>query len=73
MTDERTEAHNVSLYPSDWRDVERIAQETGIRSTSAALRLILQEWRQIRAMYHQLENHYDQTNGTEKQNPAPAV
>jgi hypothetical protein len=49
MTDERIEPHNVSLYPSDWRIIEQVARETGIRSMSAALRLILKEWRTHKA------------------------
>jgi len=42
---DRVEPGNVSLYPRDWADIDRIATESGIKSRSGALRLILQEWR----------------------------
>jgi hypothetical protein len=62
MAEEKSEAHNISLYPQDWRDVEKVAEQSGVRSISAALRIILQEWRQIRAMVYELESR----NGNHK-------
>jgi hypothetical protein len=37
-----------SLYQRDWDDITRFSTETGIRNMSAALRAILQEWRDLR-------------------------
>jgi len=68
MTEERIEAHNVSLYPRDWRDVVAVAEESGVRTLSAALRIILQEWRAARAH----EEARGQTHPAQ-QNPAPAL
>jgi hypothetical protein len=73
MTEDRTKAHNVSLYPQDWRDVEQVAEKSGVRNVSAALRVILQEWRIIRAQTYHLEAHHAAEQHTPQQNPAPAV
>lgn len=45
----RVEARNVSMYPSDWADVDKKSLAMNIRSTSATLRVILQEWRELKA------------------------
>jgi len=53
MTDQKAQAKNVTLYPDDWQDIETVATVTNVRSTSAALRQIIQEWRTIRQMYYE--------------------
>lgn len=42
--DSKSVNRNVSMYPSDWELVERVAHETGVRGVSAALRIIIREW-----------------------------
>jgi len=43
--DEKVEARNVTMYPGDWADVERLAITSGVQSLSGALRIIVREWR----------------------------
>ena len=45
MTEERTRAQTITLYPADWQDIATVADQSGVRGTSAALRIILQQWR----------------------------
>jgi hypothetical protein len=40
---------NVSMYPDQWALVESVAEDAGKLSLSAALRLILSEWQQLKA------------------------
>lgn len=46
MTQVKTpvEPRTVSMYSDDWRSVERVADTSGVRSLSAALRLIIREF-----------------------------
>jgi len=46
---EEVEAHNITMYRSDWKDVERVAHQTGIKTRSGAMRIIMQQWRESRA------------------------
>ncbi|MBN1874718.1 MAG: hypothetical protein JXA33_10850 [Anaerolineae bacterium] len=41
----KVKARNVSLYPRDWQAVHEVAEKSGVKSVSAALRIIIQEWR----------------------------
>ena len=41
---QRTKKQAVSMYPDDWQTVARVADTTGVRSLSAALRLIIREF-----------------------------
>ena len=50
LTDEKTQAVNFSLYPVDIEDIEQKALDTGVRGRSAALRIILAEWRKWREL-----------------------
>jgi len=47
---ERVEAHNISMYPADWNDVYRVGRESNIKSLSGALRIIMQEWRELKQL-----------------------
>jgi len=42
------EPRTVSMYPADWMKVERIANTSGVRSLSAALRLIISEFERMK-------------------------
>lgn len=55
MEEEKVEAHTLSLYPSDWDSLNKVARETGARSISGALRIILQEWRASRLVIRKAE------------------
>jgi hypothetical protein len=55
MTEERTRAQTITLYPADWEDIATVASQSGVRGTSAALRIIIQEWRIIRAQSYHLQ------------------
>ena len=57
MPKKKVVPRNVSLYPQDWHDIQRVAQRTGVRSISAALRFILQEWRSRAIIKKQESNH----------------
>ena len=45
----RAFGRNISMYPDQWALVESVAQEAGTPSLSAAVRLILSEWQQLKA------------------------
>ena len=45
---EYAEGRNVSMYPSQWEIVERLADRLGGIGTSAALRYIVRDWEQSR-------------------------
>jgi hypothetical protein len=51
MPDSRPRAipRNISMYPDQWALVEAVAQDAGKLSLSAAVRLILSEWQQLKA------------------------
>ena len=51
MTGDRelVETQNVSMYPSHWATVRQFAKDQGYGNTSAALRRIIDEWRQMKA------------------------
>lgn len=53
--EEKAEARNITLYPDDWRDVARVAEQSGVKSISAAVRIILQEWRASRLVIRKAE------------------
>ena len=40
---------SVTLYATDWADIRGYAQESRAATYSAALRTIIQEWRELRA------------------------
>jgi hypothetical protein len=44
----KAQAVNFSLYKRDIDDIQEKADTSGVQGRSAALRLILQEWRQWR-------------------------
>lgn len=44
----KVEVRTVSMYPSEWSAVEAFSQTKGYGSTSAALRRIVNEWKQYR-------------------------
>jgi hypothetical protein len=46
----RVSSRNVSMYPEQWAFVEQVARESGGLSVSAALRLIVTEWQQDKAI-----------------------
>ena len=39
-------AKNITMYPDDWSDVQAVSARLSV-SRSAALRVILQEWRKL--------------------------
>lgn len=41
---QRIEPRNISMYPDDWQTVAKVADLTGVRSLSAALRIIIREF-----------------------------
>lgn len=45
QNEERVEARNVSLYPSDWNIIDEYGTPMGL-NTSAALRVIVRQWQQ---------------------------
>ena len=47
-TNSRVEPRNVSMYPIHWAVVDAYAKDMGYPSTSAALRRIVDEWREIK-------------------------
>lgn len=58
---EEVEAHNITMYRSDWMDVERVARQTGIKTRSGAMRIIMQQWRESRAAHDRLAQREGQT------------
>ena len=42
------EPRNVTMYPQHWETVDAYAQDMGYGSTSAALRRIVDEWKQFK-------------------------
>lgn len=44
---EQVRSINVSLYPRDWAEIDRVSRQSGLFSRSGALRLILQQWRDL--------------------------
>lgn len=44
----RVEPRNVTMYPGHWATVDAFAKDTGYPSTSAALRRIVDEWRELK-------------------------
>jgi hypothetical protein len=48
----RVTSRNVSMYPEQWALVEQVARNLGGLSVSAALRLIVTEWQQVKAAEH---------------------
>lgn len=66
MTEERIEPRNISMYPSDWEAVAQVADLSGVKSLSCALRIIIREWKA-----QQEERHA--SNAAPVQNPAPAM
>lgn len=46
MADEKdkTKPGTITLYPDDWNTIQRIADTTGVRTISAALRIIIREF-----------------------------
>jgi hypothetical protein len=46
----KVEAKNVSMYDTQWDIVDRYARSMGL-STSAALRVIVNQWRELRQQY----------------------
>lgn len=51
------EPRNVSLYPDDWQTVARVADTSGVRSLSAALRIIIREFERQQAEEEEEEQH----------------
>ena len=51
---ERVQVKAVSMYPDHWAIVHEFAQNQGYGSTSAALRRIVDEWKQARSTRPQL-------------------
>lgn len=49
------EARNVTMYPLHWATVDAYAKDMGYGSTSAALRRIVDEWRQFKGAQLQME------------------
>jgi hypothetical protein len=49
------------MYRSDWMDVERVARQTGIKTRSGAMRIIMQQWRESRAAHDRLAQREGQT------------
>jgi hypothetical protein len=45
----RAFARNISMYPDQWARIESFAEDAGRLSLSAAVRLILSEWQQLKA------------------------
>jgi len=43
----RVKAGNVSMYPQDWAVLDAFAEDTGL-SRSAALRIIVREWKDLK-------------------------
>ena len=43
------EPRNVTMYPVQWATVDAYAKDRGYPSTSAALRRIVDEWKQFKA------------------------
>lgn len=41
---EKVERRNISMYPAEWQVVERVDQQHGLQNTSAALRMIVNDW-----------------------------
>lgn len=41
----RVEGRQISMYPEDWATVEALSKDIGLNNTSAALRLIVNDWR----------------------------
>ena len=58
------EARNVTMYPVQWATVDAYAKDRGYPSTSAALRRIVDEWKQFKGAQLGLE-------GFERELPAP--
>jgi len=48
MAERTSKPRNISLYQKDWEDIEQVAEQSGVKSISAAVRIILQEWRASR-------------------------
>jgi len=46
--EDKVEGRNVSMYPDDWRVVERVARESNVKTLSGALRIIIQQWLHMR-------------------------
>jgi len=42
------EPRNVSMYPRDWEIIDCEAKRLDLTSTSAALRVIVREWRRMK-------------------------
>ena len=52
MDDEHVVAANVSLYPRDWDVVDQVKERYGQGTRSAALRLIIRDWVNVRDPLH---------------------
>lgn len=42
--DKHSKPRSISMYPFEWEQVTQVAQRTGVRTLSAALRIIISEW-----------------------------
>lgn len=43
----KSEPKTITMYPEDWETVSQFAQTSGVKTLSAAMRIILQEWRRV--------------------------
>ena len=46
---DKVEPRNVTMYPLEWSTVDAYAKDMGYGSTSAALRRIVNEWKQFKS------------------------
>ena len=51
------EPRNVTMYPQHWATVDAYAKDMGYGSTSAALRRIIDEWKQFKLTQLPFEYH----------------
>ena len=50
MEKPKSEPRTITMYPEDWETISRFAQTSGVKTLSAAMRIILQEWRRMQVV-----------------------